>query len=133
MTRLVSTLAWTPPLAIPAMLLAICAISDINLDAALPWTIGSKVWRLGNLIDMATLVAAMWEMTRAAQIDNKGLVAAVVSMIIPRIVVGIILFLVPALLTDPHVVNLLAATLGAPGLAGLLRVSVARRDISLAR
>jgi hypothetical protein len=69
-------------------------------------------------------------MTRAVQADREGLIASVVSMIIPRLVLALILTEVPSLVPDPQAVNPLVATIGAPGLAGLVRVAVARRDVS---
>jgi hypothetical protein len=133
MKRLLFILAWTPPLAVPAVMLMICASAGLDLDMALSWRIAGNVWRLGNVLDIVTLAATMWEIARADAINREGLIASMVSMIVPRTIVGGMLFMVPQLLSDPHVVNLLIATIAAPGIAGLLRVSVARRDISLAR
>lgn len=48
MQVLLSALRWTPPLVVPAILLAFCAATGVDLDSALPWTFGNKVWRLGN-------------------------------------------------------------------------------------
>jgi hypothetical protein len=128
MKRLLFILAWTPPLAIPALMLTICASAGLNLDMALPGSIAGNVWRLGNILDIATLAATMWEFARADAINRAGQIASVISMIVPRAIVGGMLFLVPQLLSDPHV-----ATIAARGIAWLVRVSVAMRDISLIR
>ncbi len=133
MSTLIKILKWTPPLAIPVLCLGGLILLGVNLDSALPWMIGGKVWRVGNVLDQLTLLAAMAEMALAVQISAMGQARAVLGMVVPRVIMAVIAWLASVWLASPYVVLLIVASLLAPGLAGLVRVSVARRDMAIGK
>lgn len=127
--RIIFTLV--PPLMVPILLVLGVVVIGVDLERHVPFM--PNRWRLGDVIDYFTMIGIVLELARAGQIDRRGMISGILSMALPRTILGTALIIMPQLLLDPCVAKLATASLVAPIAAGALRVIVARRDIALAR
>jgi hypothetical protein len=131
MDTLLRTARWIPPLAVPVGILVLLIAAGVDLDTPLPFLVYGKTWRVGNLLDQVTLLAAMFEIALSIQISTRGQIHAVISMIVPRVILLIAGVLITGWIPYPNATLVIIASVVAPGLSSILRVSVARRDISI--